>query len=418
MACRRYLDEATFVIEKDCLDSLRRTRRELRDEFQARAARAARLVAARADVGRARRAARPAGARAAGRGAGRSRNAARDRAARAGRPACVAGAPHDVRLSRRTDPLTAAVRELVGAARDRALDPRSRGPAGRGRRAAVRGPCGWRSPAGSRPASRRCSTPCVGEELAPTDAGECTRLVTWYIGGTAPGDRAPRCTDGRREQRPFRREGGALEVDLGGPGGRDRPPRGELADVPAARGHAHRHPGHRVALDGGLASGRRRCSPRRTSGRRSSTPSSTCCGTRTPATSGSSSRSTTTSWRTGRRINAVGVLSRADEIGSCRLDALEVAARVAERYRARSAHPPALPAGAAGRRAARPGRDDAARGGVPGAGDDRRAARGRVQRAAAHRGPAAGRRHGPRADPARARAPRQTGWACSASGCR
>jgi GTPase SAR1 family protein len=37
MACRRYLDEANFVIEKDCTDSLRRTRRELRDEFQARA---------------------------------------------------------------------------------------------------------------------------------------------------------------------------------------------------------------------------------------------------------------------------------------------------------------------------------------------------------------------------------------------
>jgi signal recognition particle receptor subunit beta len=37
ISCRRYLDEANFVIEKDCLDSLRRTRRELRDEFQARA---------------------------------------------------------------------------------------------------------------------------------------------------------------------------------------------------------------------------------------------------------------------------------------------------------------------------------------------------------------------------------------------
>jgi hypothetical protein len=37
MSCRRYLDEANFVIEKDCLDSLRRTRRELRDEFQSRA---------------------------------------------------------------------------------------------------------------------------------------------------------------------------------------------------------------------------------------------------------------------------------------------------------------------------------------------------------------------------------------------
>jgi len=38
IACRRYLDEASFVIGKDCLDALRRTRRELRDAFQARAA--------------------------------------------------------------------------------------------------------------------------------------------------------------------------------------------------------------------------------------------------------------------------------------------------------------------------------------------------------------------------------------------
>ena len=56
----------------------------------------------------------------------------------------------------------------------------------------------------------------VGEELAPTDAGECTKLVTWYIGGHAAKVTAVR-KDGRREQRPFSREGGALEVDLGGP---------------------------------------------------------------------------------------------------------------------------------------------------------------------------------------------------------
>jgi hypothetical protein len=38
IACRRYIDEATFIFGKDCMDSLRRTRRELRDEFQSRAA--------------------------------------------------------------------------------------------------------------------------------------------------------------------------------------------------------------------------------------------------------------------------------------------------------------------------------------------------------------------------------------------
>ncbi len=55
----------------------------------------------------------------------------------------------------------------------------------------------------------------VGEELAPTDAGECTKIVTWYIDGIAyrvtlhPRDRSP----GR--QVPFTRDGGAMEIDLG-----------------------------------------------------------------------------------------------------------------------------------------------------------------------------------------------------------
>jgi GTPase SAR1 family protein len=55
----------------------------------------------------------------------------------------------------------------------------------------------------------------VGEELAPTDAGECTKIVTWYIDGIAyrvtlhPRDGSP----GR--QVPFTRDGGAMDVDLG-----------------------------------------------------------------------------------------------------------------------------------------------------------------------------------------------------------
>jgi hypothetical protein len=54
----------------------------------------------------------------------------------------------------------------------------------------------------------------VGEELAPTDAGECTRIVTWYRDGITyrvtafPHDEDPR-------QVPFHRSGGAIDVDLG-----------------------------------------------------------------------------------------------------------------------------------------------------------------------------------------------------------
>ena len=40
-----------------------------------------------------------------------------------------------------------------------------------------------RSRAGSRRASRRLLNALVGEPLAPTDEGECTRVVTWYHDG-------------------------------------------------------------------------------------------------------------------------------------------------------------------------------------------------------------------------------------------
>ena len=54
----------------------------------------------------------------------------------------------------------------------------------------------------------------VGEELAPTDAGECTRVVTWYIDGPSY-----KATLHPRERRPrsaaFAREGGAISISLG-----------------------------------------------------------------------------------------------------------------------------------------------------------------------------------------------------------
>jgi len=55
----------------------------------------------------------------------------------------------------------------------------------------------------------------VGERLAPTDAGECTRIVTWYSDGhTYRVVLHPR--DGEPRQVRFHREDGAIEVDLGG----------------------------------------------------------------------------------------------------------------------------------------------------------------------------------------------------------
>ena len=55
----------------------------------------------------------------------------------------------------------------------------------------------------------------VGEELAPTDAGECTKVVTWYTDGITY-----RATlhgrDGTEMPTAFSRESGALDIDLSG----------------------------------------------------------------------------------------------------------------------------------------------------------------------------------------------------------
>jgi len=55
----------------------------------------------------------------------------------------------------------------------------------------------------------------VGEAVAPTDAGECTKVVTWYRNGPAPRIvMYPK--DGEPEALPVVRRDGALEIDLGG----------------------------------------------------------------------------------------------------------------------------------------------------------------------------------------------------------
>ena len=53
----------------------------------------------------------------------------------------------------------------------------------------------------------------VGEQLAPTDAGECTKIVTWYQHG--PTYRVTLdLIDGSSRAVPFNRQSGAIEVDL------------------------------------------------------------------------------------------------------------------------------------------------------------------------------------------------------------
>lgn len=55
----------------------------------------------------------------------------------------------------------------------------------------------------------------VGEQLAATDAGECTRIVTWYVDGhTYRVTLRPR--NGPERTAAFTRDDGAIDVDLGG----------------------------------------------------------------------------------------------------------------------------------------------------------------------------------------------------------
>ncbi len=55
----------------------------------------------------------------------------------------------------------------------------------------------------------------VGEVIAPTDAGECTRVVTWYRNASAPRI-VLRRRDGEAKDLPIIRQNGKLELDLAG----------------------------------------------------------------------------------------------------------------------------------------------------------------------------------------------------------
>jgi hypothetical protein len=171
----------------------------------------------------------------------------------------------------------------------------------------------------------------VAEELAPTDASECTRIVTWYRHGLTY-EVLAHLQSGATASLPFGRADGAVTVELGSidaadvthlevrwPSGRlepmtliDTPGTESLTADVASRAQAfldpedgeasgadallylmqHTHPGDVRLLESFQDDELGRGTP----------------------------------------VNAVGVLSRADEIGGCRLDALAVAGRAAERY--------------------------------------------------------------------------------------
>ncbi len=172
----------------------------------------------------------------------------------------------------------------------------------------------------------------VGEELAPTDAGECTRIVTWYRDGLTYRIGA-HLADGSNRQLPFHRDGGAIEPELGAlhpedirnlevewPSRRlrdmtliDTPGIESISADVSARTHRflaaddspteadavlylmrHMHTSDMRFLESFHDDDLAHATP----------------------------------------LNAVGVLSRADEVGACRIDAMSSAHRIAGRYQA------------------------------------------------------------------------------------
>lgn len=227
------------------------------------------------------------------------------------------------------DPLSAAVQGLLLAARERALQPDTRttlDTALRRLREPLRLAFAGRVKAGK----STLLNALVGEELAPTDAGECTRLVTWYLGAPSP-QVLVHLRDGRRVPRAYVRERGPIEIDLGHPPEdvdhlEIRWPSARLTDLTlidtpgvdslstdvSLRAQAllpaqENQPGVADALIYLLrhvhASDVRFLDAFQDEDLAQGTP-----------------------------VNCLGVLSRADELGACRGDALEVAARIADRY--------------------------------------------------------------------------------------
>jgi hypothetical protein len=172
----------------------------------------------------------------------------------------------------------------------------------------------------------------VGERLAPTDAGECTRVVSWYVHGRHYQVDAF-LRDGRREELAFTREDGALVID---PGDRpvasidhlrvtwpaktladltlvDTPGLSSLDDTTSARTRSFLtvdDDEDRSPVDAVLYLMRHL---HRDDARFLDALTDRSLGPLTPATS-------------------IAVLSRADEVGAGRLDAMTSASRIAARY--------------------------------------------------------------------------------------
>ena len=112
------------------------------------------------------------------------------------------------------DPLTAAVGDLLRAAAAQATGPQPHAQL-QELSARLTGPLRVAIAGKIKAGKSTLLNALLGEELAPTDAGECTKIVTWYRKGDDPEVLLyPR--SGAQEVAYFARDQGALDIELGG----------------------------------------------------------------------------------------------------------------------------------------------------------------------------------------------------------
>lgn len=172
----------------------------------------------------------------------------------------------------------------------------------------------------------------VGELVAPTDARECTRIVTWYRDGTTYQVEGIE-HDGTTRPLRFDRDGGSLEIDLGTTRGDDLDrievswPSRRLRDITLVD-----TPGL-GSISAGVSERTERLLADR--GERAAPTDAVLYLLRHVHASDVRFLEAFHDDRltAANPVNAIGVLSRADEIGVARPDALESAARIAARWR-------------------------------------------------------------------------------------
>ncbi|MET0813022.1 MAG: dynamin family protein [Microbacterium sp.] len=171
----------------------------------------------------------------------------------------------------------------------------------------------------------------LGEKIAPTDAGECTRTITWYRYG-ATAKVTAHLADGTQARLPVRRDDGHLVLDLDGytadevawvdvewPAESlrsmiliDTPGIGSLSEAVSARSFRFLTPEDSASGADAILYLLRHVHS--TDVRFLEAFRDTAAGS-------------------AHAVNAVALLSRADEIGSGRIDSLLSAAQIADRYR-------------------------------------------------------------------------------------